>query len=46
LIVTERTRDPRPDAGRQRVRVTFHPSGLVSLATRASGTHSLFTVRF
>lgn len=46
LIVTERTRDPRPDAGRQRVRVTFNPSGLVSLATRASGTHSLFTVRF
>lgn len=46
LIVTERTRDPRPDAGRQRVRVTFNPSGLVSLATGARGSHSLFTVRF
>jgi hypothetical protein len=46
LMVTERARDPRPDAGRRRVRVTFNPAGLVSLATRASGTHSLFTVRF
>ena len=46
LIVTEQTIDPRPDAGRQRIRVTFNPSGLVGLATRAQGMHSLFTVRF
>jgi len=46
MVVTERARDPRPDAGRQRVRVTFNPSGLVGLAAGASGTHSLFTVRF
>ena len=46
LIVTERTIDPRPDAGRQRIRVTFNPSGLVGTATRAQGMHSLFTVRF
>ena len=46
LAVTERTRDPRPDAGRQRVRVTFNPVGLVGLASKARGTHSLLTVRF
>ncbi len=46
LIVTERTIDPRRDAGRQRVRVTFNPSGLVMLATGTQGMHSLFTVRF
>lgn len=46
MIVTERTIDPRPDAGRQRVRVTFNPSGLVGLATGTQGMHSLFTVRF
>jgi hypothetical protein len=46
MIVTERTIDPRRDAGRQRVRVTFNPSGLVMLATETKGMHSLFTVRF
>ncbi|HEU4748052.1 MAG TPA: hypothetical protein VFS56_06085 [Gemmatimonadaceae bacterium] len=46
LIVTERTVDPRPDAGRQRIRVTFNPSALAMLATGTSGMHSLFTVRF
>jgi len=46
MIVTERTIDPRRDAGRQRVRVTFNPSGLVMLATGTQGMHSLFTVRF
>jgi len=45
-IITERRRDPRPDAGRQRVRVTFSPVGLVGLASRAQGTHSILTVRF
>lgn len=45
-VVTERTRDPRPDAGRQRVRVTFNPVGLVGLASRVRGTHSVLTVRF
>ena len=46
LIVTEKTIDPRADAGRQRVRVTFNPSGLAMLATRTEGKHSLLTVRF
>jgi len=46
MIVTERAIDPRRDAGRQRVRVTFNPSGLVMLATGTQGMHSLFTVRF
>src|SRR5688572_30638059 len=46
MIVTERTIDPRRDAGRQRVRVTFNPSGLAMLATGTQGMHSLFTVRF
>ena len=46
MVVTERARDPCPDAGRQRVRVTFNPAGLVGLATKASGSHSLLTVRF
>lgn len=46
MIVTERTIDPRRDAGRQRVRVTFNPSGLVMLATGTQGMHSLLTVRF
>ena len=46
LIVTEKTIDPRPDAGRQRIRVTFNPSGLVGLATGTQGMHSLLTVRF
>jgi hypothetical protein len=46
LVVTERTRDPRPDAGRQRVRVTLNPVGLAAFAGRAPGTHSILTVRF
>jgi NAD/NADP transhydrogenase beta subunit len=46
LVVTERSRDPRSDAGRQRVRVVFNPAGLIGLATRTQGTHSLFSVRF
>ena len=46
LIVTERTINPRSDAGRQRVRVTFNPSALALLATRTEGKHSLLTVRF
>jgi hypothetical protein len=46
LIVTERTIDPRPDAGRQRIRVTFNPSGLAMIATGTKGMHSLLTVRF
>lgn len=46
LIVTERTIDPRADAGRQRVRVTFNPSGLAMIATGTKGMHSLLTVRF
>jgi hypothetical protein len=46
MIVTERALNPRPDAGRQRVRVTFNPAGVVGLASQARGTHSLLTVRF
>lgn len=46
MIVTERTLNPRPDAGRQRVRVTFNPAGVVGLASGTRGTHSLLTVRF
>ncbi|MDQ3674782.1 MAG: hypothetical protein M3365_10450 [Gemmatimonadota bacterium] len=46
LIVTERTVNPRVDAGRQRVRVTFNASGLAMLATGTQGMHSLLTVRF
>lgn len=46
LIVTERTVDPRPDAGRQRMRVTFNPAGLAMMATGTKGMHSLLTVRF
>lgn len=46
MVVTERSLNPRSDAGRQRVRLSFDPSGLIMLATRTPGTHSLFTVRF
>ncbi|HEX6159623.1 MAG TPA: hypothetical protein VF111_05615, partial [Thermoanaerobaculia bacterium] len=46
LIVTERTVDPRPDAGRQRVRVTLNPAGLAMMATGTKGMHSVLTVRF
>lgn len=46
MVVTERSRDPRPDAGRQRVRVTLNPVGLAGLAARAQGRHSILTVRF
>jgi hypothetical protein len=46
MIVTERARDPRPDAGRQRVWLGFNPAGLVTLAMGTPGRHSLFTVRF
>ena len=46
MIVTERTINPRPDAGRQRVRVTFNPSGLAMIATGTNGMHSVLTVRF
>lgn len=46
MIVTERTINPRPDAGRQRVRLGFNPYGLVMFATGTQGMHSLFTVRF
>jgi hypothetical protein len=46
LVVTERSRNPRSDAGRQRVRVVFNPAGVIGLATRTQGAHSLFSVRF
>lgn len=46
LAVTEATIDPRKDAGRQRIRVTFNPAGLATLATGTQGMHSLLTVRF
>jgi hypothetical protein len=46
MVVTERTRNPRSDAGRQRVRLGFNPAGLVMLATKTPGRHSLFTVKF
>jgi hypothetical protein len=46
IIATERYLEPAPDAGRPRIRVTFNPAGIVGLATRASGNHSLLNVRF
>ena len=46
IIATERYLDPSADAGRPRIRVTFNPAGIVGLATRASGNHSLLNVRF
>jgi hypothetical protein len=46
IIATERYLDPSADAGQPRIRVTFNPSGVVGLATRAPGNHSLLNVRF
>ncbi|HEV7595021.1 MAG TPA: hypothetical protein VGO33_08485 [Gemmatimonadaceae bacterium] len=46
IIATERYLDPSSDAGQPRIRVTFNPAGIVGLATRASGNHSLLNVRF
>jgi hypothetical protein len=46
IIATERYLDPSADAGRPRIRVTFNPAGIIGLATRASGNHSLINVRF
>ncbi len=46
IIVTERYVEPASDAGRPRIRVTFNPAGIVGLARRASGNHSLLNVRF
>jgi hypothetical protein len=46
IIATERYLEAEPDAGRPRIRVTFNPAGIVGLATRASGNHSLLNVRF
>ncbi|HEY8852811.1 MAG TPA: hypothetical protein VIM36_11560 [Gemmatimonadaceae bacterium] len=46
IIATERYLEAAPDAGRPRIRVTFNPAGIVGLATRAPGNHSLFNVRF
>ncbi|MDB4869945.1 MAG: hypothetical protein JWL97_949 [Gemmatimonadales bacterium] len=46
IIATEHYLDPSSDAGQPRIRVTFNPAGIVGLATRASGKHSLLNVRF
>jgi hypothetical protein len=46
IIATERYLEPTPDAGQPRIRVTFNPAGIVGLATRAQGNHSLLNVRF
>jgi hypothetical protein len=46
IIATERYLEPESDAGRPRIRVTFNPAGIVGLATRAPGNHSLLNVRF
>jgi hypothetical protein len=46
IIATERYLDPSADAGQPRIRVTFNPAGVVGLATRAPGNHSLLNVRF
>ena len=46
IIATERYLAPSPDAGQPRIRVTFNPAGIVGLATRAQGNHSLLNVRF
>jgi hypothetical protein len=46
MIATERYLDPEADAGRPRIRVTFNPAGMIGLATRAQGNHSLLNVRF
>ncbi len=46
IIATERYLDPASDAGRPRIRVTFNPAGIVGVATRAPGNHSLLNVRF
>jgi hypothetical protein len=46
IIATERYLDPASDAGQPRIRVTFNPAGLVGLATRSAGNHSLLNVRF
>jgi hypothetical protein len=46
IIATERYLEAAPDAGAPRIRVTFNPAGIVGLATRAQGNHSLLNVRF
>lgn len=46
IIATERYLDPSTDAGQPRIRVTFNPAGIVGVATRAPGNHSLLNVRF
>jgi hypothetical protein len=46
IIATEHYLDPAPDAGQPRIRVTFNPAGIIGLATRAPGNHSLLNVRF
>jgi hypothetical protein len=46
IIATERYLNPTSDAGQPRIRVTFNPAGIVGLATRAPGNHSLLNVRF
>jgi hypothetical protein len=46
IIASERYIEAAPDAGQPRIRVTFNPAGLVGLATRSAGNHSLLNVRF
>lgn len=46
LIATESYLDPAADAGPQRFRVTFNPTGLALAAARTPGNHSLINVRF
>jgi len=46
IIATERYVEAAPDAGQPRIRVTFNPAGMLGLATRAPGNHSLLNVRF
>ena len=46
LIATESYLDPAADAGQQRFRVTFNPTGIALLAARTPGNVSLLNVRF
>jgi hypothetical protein len=46
LIATEYYLDPAPDAGKQRISVSFSTAGLAATAAHMPGNHPIFEVRF
>jgi hypothetical protein len=46
LIAAEHYVQASPDAGQQRMRLTFNPESIFLVATRTPGNHALLNVRF